>query len=274
MMQVQLLPVTDPLATASVLSLMEDREGNLWVGTEADGLHILRDQRFRTLGAREGLSSDATTAVVEDKAGTLWVGTNGSGLNAMRPESNPAMETHPSHNNNDVARVGHPAMHNATRTTGSESKTALVKTYTVRDGLLSDVILSLAAAPNGDALGRNTGWTEPDSRGPDRCIYLGGWAAGRLHPLSSRGRRWLAVDWHAARTDALDERSKRSEQFRLGNAHGDLYAAPTDWAATWWARWRATPKAICGWRPMQGCRGSTGARLPTTRLRTGSQAMW
>ena len=114
---VQRLPVTDPLATASVLTLMEDREGNLWVGTETGGLHILRDERFRTVGAREGLSSDNTTTVVEDDSGTLWVGTGGGGLNAM------------------------------TRNGIVISK---IKTYTVRDGLLSDVILSLAAAPNGD----------------------------------------------------------------------------------------------------------------------------
>jgi signal transduction histidine kinase/ligand-binding sensor domain-containing protein len=119
--KVQLLPVTDPLATASILALMEDREGNLWVGTETGGLHILRDQRFRTIGAREGLSSDATTAVVEDNAGTLWVGTSGGGLNAIRR--------------------GEP---------GTDTRVGAVKTYSVRDGLLSDVILSLAAAPNGD----------------------------------------------------------------------------------------------------------------------------
>ena len=117
--KIQVLPVTDPLATASILALLEDREGNLWVGTEADGLHILRDQRFRTIGAREGLSSDATTTVVEDAAGTLWVGTGGAGLNAV-PE----------------------------KATGSGAEA--VKRYGVRDGLLSDVILSLAASPNGD----------------------------------------------------------------------------------------------------------------------------
>jgi len=113
--KLQRLPVTDPLASASVLALMEDPEGNLWVGTESDGLHILRDQRFRAMGVREGLSSDATTAVVEDGAGTLWVGTSGGGLNQVK---------------------------------GSGPGT--VKSYSVRDGLLSDVILSLAAAPNGD----------------------------------------------------------------------------------------------------------------------------
>jgi signal transduction histidine kinase/ligand-binding sensor domain-containing protein len=115
--RVQRLPVTDPLATASVLTLMEDREGNLWVGTETDGLHILRDQRFRTFGAREGISSDATTTVVEDNSGTLWVGTNGGGLNSSKPAA---------------------------------SGPAVFRSYSVRNGLLSDVILSLAAAPNGD----------------------------------------------------------------------------------------------------------------------------
>jgi len=119
------LPVTDPLASASVLTLMEDREGNIWAGTEAGGLHILRDQRFRTLGAREGLSSDATTTVVEDGAGTLWIGTAGGGLNAVK-------------------RGG------AGNGTGSGSGPGPVKNLTVRNGLLSDVILSLAAAGNGE----------------------------------------------------------------------------------------------------------------------------
>ncbi|HEY1159326.1 MAG TPA: two-component regulator propeller domain-containing protein [Terracidiphilus sp.] len=119
--KLETLPVTDPLVSASVLSLMEDREGNIWVGTEADGLHILRDQRFRTLGAREGLSSDATTTVVEDTAGTLWVGTSGGGLNAIR-------------------RSG----------VGAGAGAVAVRTYSVRNGLASDVILSLAAARNGD----------------------------------------------------------------------------------------------------------------------------
>jgi len=115
--KLQFLPVTDPLAHASILALMEDREGNLWAGTEADGLHILRDQRFKTWGAREGLSSDATSTVVEDAAGKLWIGTNGGALNVLRR---------------------------------SGAKPGEVSISAVRDALLSDVILSLAAAPNGD----------------------------------------------------------------------------------------------------------------------------
>ena len=112
-------PITDPLATASILALMEDREGNLWVGTETDGLDILRDQRFRTLDTREGLSSDRITTVVEDGSGTLWVGTQGDGLNALR------------------------------RVADVEGRRA-ARSLSVANGLASNVILSLAAAPNGD----------------------------------------------------------------------------------------------------------------------------
>ncbi len=111
------LPVTDPLASASVLSVMEDREGNIWVGTETSGLHILRDQRFKALTSHEGLSSDNTTTVVEDRAGALWVGTGGAGLNVVR---------------------------------SAEAGKYSVSTYAVRNGLPSDVILSLAASPGGD----------------------------------------------------------------------------------------------------------------------------
>ena len=113
---VQTLPVTDSLSGASILSLLEDREGNVWIGTETGGLDILRDKRFRTIDARAGLSSDLTTTVVEDSGGTLWVGTNGGGLNVLRSR---------------VRRPGEAAV------------------YAVPDVLLSNVILSLAAGPDG-----------------------------------------------------------------------------------------------------------------------------
>jgi signal transduction histidine kinase/ligand-binding sensor domain-containing protein len=116
---VERFPLTDALAAASILALMEDREGNLWVGTESEGLHILRDQRFHTLDEREGLSSARITAVVEDRAGTLWAGTQGAGLNLL----------------------SHGALGKAWQ---------VRRTLTVANGLASNVILSLAAAPNGD----------------------------------------------------------------------------------------------------------------------------
>lgn len=102
--------------TDSILALTEDNEGNLWVGTEASGVEVLRDERFHVLGTDDGLSSDAVTTVVEDASGKLWVGTNGGGLNEINVL------------NGAVTRV---------------------QSLTTENHLLSNVILSLAAARDG-----------------------------------------------------------------------------------------------------------------------------
>lgn len=117
--KVERFPITDPLSTASVLAVMEDREGNVWVGTETGGLDILRDQRFRTIDMRDGLTSERVTTVVEDRGGTLWAGTQEDGLNGLR------------------------------RGEGGEGW-RVSRSLTVNNGLASNVILSLAAAPDGD----------------------------------------------------------------------------------------------------------------------------
>jgi len=109
---VQLLPPTDPLAVNAVVSVMEDREGDVWAGTETAGLHILRDTHFRMIGSSDGLSSDNTTAIVQDAQRTMWVGTRDQGLNRIAGDK--------------------------------------IASLTTADGLLSNVILSLAAAPGGD----------------------------------------------------------------------------------------------------------------------------
>ncbi len=63
------------LALGFVRALFEDREGSLWIGSNLGGLHRLRDRRFSTLGAADGLPSPLVYSLAEDTAGTLWVGT-------------------------------------------------------------------------------------------------------------------------------------------------------------------------------------------------------
>jgi signal transduction histidine kinase len=57
--------------------MFEDREQNLWVGTDTTGLHILRQQRFRTLPS---LSGYHITAITQTADGTIWLGSKGEGL--------------------------------------------------------------------------------------------------------------------------------------------------------------------------------------------------
>jgi signal transduction histidine kinase/ligand-binding sensor domain-containing protein/CheY-like chemotaxis protein len=70
------------LPNTSVRSLFEDREGDLWIGTNG-GLARLEDRKFVTYTARNGLTDDNTRVVAEAKSGGLWIGTYGGGVNRV-----------------------------------------------------------------------------------------------------------------------------------------------------------------------------------------------
>jgi len=74
----------DGLSNDSVRTLLEDSEGNLWVGTQDGGLNRLRLPLFAVYGPNQGLSSERVTTVSEGPDGELWVGTDGYGVNRLR----------------------------------------------------------------------------------------------------------------------------------------------------------------------------------------------
>lgn len=72
-------PVRDyeSLRGESVLSLYTDREGDLWVGTEASGLHVFQPRKFATV---PGSSPEAVTTVARGARGMMYFGTRDDGL--------------------------------------------------------------------------------------------------------------------------------------------------------------------------------------------------
>ncbi len=73
----------DGLPGNQVRALAEDRDGNLWVGTN-QGLGRLTGGRWSHLGIAQGLSSNLVRAVFEDASGNLWIGFYGGGLSRLR----------------------------------------------------------------------------------------------------------------------------------------------------------------------------------------------
>jgi signal transduction histidine kinase/ligand-binding sensor domain-containing protein/CheY-like chemotaxis protein len=74
----------DKLANDAIVTLYEDREKNLWIGTFASGLFRLKDGKLDRYSAKEGLSHDSVRGVYEDNQGDLWIATRGGGLNRLR----------------------------------------------------------------------------------------------------------------------------------------------------------------------------------------------
>ena len=97
---------------SAVRSVFEDHDANLWVASP-DGLNLLRDNAFTTY-YQARLPSDEPNTVVQDRRGRAWVGFHSSGLALVSKEGQ--------------------------------------KTYTTRDGLPSNEILSIRENGAGDLL--------------------------------------------------------------------------------------------------------------------------
>ena len=65
--------------TNSVLSLYEDMEHVLWIGTAGDGLARLSSSNFSVFSARRGLAADSIYAIMEDGEHNLWMN-SGKGI--------------------------------------------------------------------------------------------------------------------------------------------------------------------------------------------------
>jgi signal transduction histidine kinase/ligand-binding sensor domain-containing protein len=76
----QPIPVS-ALGANSILSIMQDAEGNLWIGTETSGLHALRPRKFRE---EPVLADDEVSTVVQASDGSMWIGTRDDGLRRLR----------------------------------------------------------------------------------------------------------------------------------------------------------------------------------------------
>jgi signal transduction histidine kinase/ligand-binding sensor domain-containing protein len=62
------------IVTIAVTRSYEDRQGNLWFGTEGDGLYHLQKQSIHVYSREQGLADRDDYAVYQDRAGAVWIG--------------------------------------------------------------------------------------------------------------------------------------------------------------------------------------------------------
>jgi ligand-binding sensor domain-containing protein len=100
------------VAGMNVRYLYGDRDGNLWIGTNGDGLFRFKDRAIRIFTTADGLPNNVVMTVLATRDGGLWTGANCGGLSRF-----------------DGQRF---------------------RTYNEKDGLLNSCVWALAEDANGD----------------------------------------------------------------------------------------------------------------------------
>jgi signal transduction histidine kinase/ligand-binding sensor domain-containing protein len=138
----------DTIPTTEVITaLSEAPDGELWIGTYGDGLLRLGGGAFEHYGNREGLSNNDIHCLLAESDGGLWAGTNAGGLNHLRTRSIRQIGAPEGLSDSDAdavleARDG--SLWIATEGRGlNRYQDGRFRTYTTRDGLTSNVVLSI-----------------------------------------------------------------------------------------------------------------------------------
>ncbi len=63
-----------------ILSVTKRRNGEIWVGTDGDGIFRMVNGRFVHYTTEDGLASNTIWAIYEDRDSTVWIGADGGGL--------------------------------------------------------------------------------------------------------------------------------------------------------------------------------------------------
>lgn len=70
----------------SILPIMEDSKGSLWIGTEGEGVHFLSGEKpvytflQHEIGNSNSISAGSVRSFTEDRQGNLWIGILGAGI--------------------------------------------------------------------------------------------------------------------------------------------------------------------------------------------------
>jgi signal transduction histidine kinase/ligand-binding sensor domain-containing protein/CheY-like chemotaxis protein len=136
-----------------ILALRADRDGGLWIGTGGGGLLYARNAHFRAFSSADGLPAEQIRSILTSRDGTLWIGTEGGGLHRYDGRRFLRVPLGTGEGESTVRCLLENSEGGIWAGTDGGLKLISnggVRTFTRKDGLLSDAVWALAQSPNGD----------------------------------------------------------------------------------------------------------------------------
>jgi signal transduction histidine kinase/ligand-binding sensor domain-containing protein len=144
----------EPLLTGvAPRSIFADRDGNLWIGTNGDGLIRFRDKYVHMFTTANGLPNNVPMTVIERHDGTIWAGNNCGGLSRFDQGHFVTYSEKDGLLNSCVWALAEDANEDLwVGTWGGGAfrfKDGRFEQYAQAQGLPSNIVRSIAAAPDG-----------------------------------------------------------------------------------------------------------------------------
>ena len=195
--------IPEPLVRSSVRAIYSDRDGDLWAGTNREGLLRFKDRSVHMFTTRDGLPSNIPMTVLSRRDGSLWVGTNCGGVSVYANQRFRAYDEKDGLLNSCVWSLAEDNKDNLWLGTWGGGLFRFTDNhftqFTKRDGLGGDVVRGIQAAKDGSL------WIATDG--------------GVSHMVNGSFRNYTVEDGLSS-TRVLAVYQDRSDRIWAGTSHG------------------------------------------------------
>lgn len=150
---IQYLDVGQGLSFSYVYAVLEDKKGEIWIGTDGSGVSKYNGKSFTNYSVKEGLTGNIVTSLLEDRKGNIWMGTY-DGVTMFDGKNFTQFTEKEGLSNNKVVVIQQDKKGNIWfgSAQGGISKYdgEKITHYTVKEGLPSDSVLACMEDRNGN----------------------------------------------------------------------------------------------------------------------------
>ena len=81
--KIRTISKTNGLCNGFVMTIMQDREGNMWFGSFEGGISRYSNDLFVSISEKDGLANNSVMSFYKDKKDNMWIGTWGGGVSRL-----------------------------------------------------------------------------------------------------------------------------------------------------------------------------------------------
>ena len=205
---IQFIDVFQGLTSSQILSLIQDRQENIWIGTLGGGVSKYDGNVLINYTEREGLAHNRVWAILEDEDGNLWFGTGGGGLCMFDGHEFTSFSEHEGLSENNVTVIMQDQKGNIWFNSGDRGVNKFdgkyITHFSTKEGLPSNTIVCIHEDSKGHIwFGTTEGLSKYDGQSFTQIREEDGLAGNLIRSVveDSKGNIWIGTETGLSKFD-------------------------------------------------------------------------